>query len=74
MKLYGLDGSPLMDVSEIRRDGSSLVIKGKIFGTMPLSARLEPKEVRSAMRLLNLRLIVFILSLPFRRARPNKGS
>ena len=40
MKLYGSDGRELMTVTAIERDGSTLVVRGKIFGTMPLSARL----------------------------------
>jgi hypothetical protein len=54
-------------VSSLERDGSTLVIKGKIFGTMPLSAKLRPEEARKAFGLLNFRLILFLLTLPFRK-------
>ena len=67
MKIYGADGKELMTVSALERDGSNLVIKGKIFGTMPLSAKLRPGEARKAFRLLSFRLFLFLLSLPFRR-------
>jgi hypothetical protein len=67
MKLYGADGKELMTVTAIERDGSTLVVKGKIFGTMPLSARLRPQEARKALRLLGLRNLLFLLTLPFRR-------
>ena len=67
MKLYGADGKELMTVTAIERDGSTLVVKGKIFGTMPLSARLKPEEARKAFRLLGVRKLVFLLTLPFRR-------
>jgi hypothetical protein len=43
------------------------VIKGKIFGTMPLSAKLRPEEARKAFGLLNFKLVLFLLTLPFRR-------
>ena len=43
MKLQSTDGSELMTVSALERDGNSLLIKGKVFGTMPMSARLRPE-------------------------------
>ncbi|MEO6338802.1 MAG: hypothetical protein ABIO39_02085 [Caulobacteraceae bacterium] len=69
MKLYGADNSELMNVSAIERDGDSLVIKGKVFGAMPMTAKLRPAEARAALKLLNLKLILFLLTLPFRRER-----
>lgn len=69
MKIYGADGKEMMTVSSIERDGSTLLLKGKIFGTMPLTARLRPEEARAAFRLLNFRTFLFLLSLPFRRSR-----
>jgi hypothetical protein len=67
MKLIGPDKSELMTVSALERDGADLVIKGKVFGTMPMTARLTPEQARAAFKLLNLRTILFILTLPFRR-------
>ncbi|HUK02599.1 MAG TPA: hypothetical protein VLW26_10005 [Steroidobacteraceae bacterium] len=67
MKLSSSDGSELMRIDALDRDGSDLVIRGKVFGAMPLTARLTPREARAGMKLLNLRLILFLLSLPFRR-------
>ncbi len=67
MKIYGADGKEMMTVSSLERDGATLVIKGKIFGTMPLTARLRPEEARKAFRLLNFRMLLFLLTLPFRR-------
>jgi hypothetical protein len=67
MKIYGADGKEMMTVSSLERDGSSLVIKGKIFGAMPLSARLRPEEARKAFGLLNFRLVLFLVTLPFRK-------
>ncbi len=68
MKLIGPDKSELMTVSALERDGADLVIKGKVFGTMPMTARLTPEQARAALKLLNLRTILFILTLPFRRS------
>ena len=67
MKLFGPDKSELMSVSALERDGADLVIKGKVFGTMPMTARLTPEQARAMFKLLNLRTILFILTLPFRR-------
>ncbi|HEY4214267.1 MAG TPA: hypothetical protein VGM84_22510 [Steroidobacteraceae bacterium] len=68
MKIYGADGKEMMTVTSIERDGSMLVVKGKLFGTMPLTAKLKPEEARKAFRLLNLRTLLFVLSLPFRKS------
>lgn len=67
MKVYGPDGKELMTVSSIERDGSMLVVKGKIFGAMPMTARLKPAEVRKALKLMNWKTLLFVLTLPFRR-------
>ena len=67
MKLYSADKSELMDVSSIERDGSDLVIKGKVFGAMPMTARLRPAEAKKALKLVNLKTALFILTLPFRK-------
>lgn len=67
MKLIGPDKSELMTVSALERDGADLVIKGKVFGTMPMTARLTPGQARAAFKLLTPRTILFILTLPFRR-------
>ena len=67
MKLYSPDKSELMDVSAIERDGADLVIKGKVFGAMPMTARLRPEEARKALKLVDLKTALFILTLPFRK-------
>ena len=67
MKLISPDKSELMNVSALERDGDDLVIKGKVFGTMPMTARLTPEQARAVFKLLNLRTILFVLTLPFRR-------
>lgn len=69
MKLYGSDNREMMQVSTIERDGTDLLIKGKIFGTMPLTAKLRPEEARAAFKLLGFRTIFFILTMFFRRSK-----
>ena len=68
MKLYSPDKSELMDVSSIGRDGNDLVIKGKVFGSMPMTAKLRPAEARKALKLIDFKTALFLLTLPFRKA------
>jgi hypothetical protein len=67
MKLYGPDNKELMTVTAIERQGNELVVKGKIFGTMPMTAKLRPAEVRSALQLLGFKNALFAFSMLFRR-------
>jgi hypothetical protein len=69
MKIYGSDDRELMDVTSLTRDGNDLVVRGKIFGSLPLTAKLRPREARAALRMLSLRLALFLITLPFRRQR-----
>ena len=68
MKIQSSDGAELMTVQSLERDGNSLLIRGKVFGAMPMNARITPEAARAAFRLLTPRLIFFLLTLPFRRA------
>ncbi len=67
MRLYDANDEELMSVSEIDRDDNALVIRGKTFGTMPMTAKLNPHDARKGMRLLGLGKLLFLLTLPFRR-------
>ena len=66
MNVYGADGKVLMSISAIERDGPTLSVKGKIFGTMPLTAKLRPEEARAALGLMNWKTKLFLLTLIFR--------
>lgn len=66
MKVFGSDNSELMNVSKIERNGDELVLKGKIFGAMPMTAKLRPEEARAALKLLNFKTILFLITLLFR--------
>lgn len=67
MKLKNLDQSTLMEVTSLGTEGSNLVIKGAILGSMPITAMLTPSEARSLFKLLTPRLFFFLLTLLFRR-------
>jgi hypothetical protein len=69
MKIYGADDREMMNITSLERDGSELVIKGKLFGTVPLTAKLRPEDARAALKLLDLRTALFLLTLIFRRKR-----
>jgi hypothetical protein len=58
-----------MTVTSIEREGQELVIRGKIFGAMQLTAKLRPAEVRKGLRLLRFKTALFLLGLPFRSTR-----
>jgi hypothetical protein len=66
MKFVGADGSEIIMVTTLGRDGNNLVIKGKVFGAMPISARLSPAQARKGLKLLNFRLLLFLLTLLLR--------
>jgi hypothetical protein len=66
MKIKSPDGSELMLVNALERDGNLLVIKGKIMGSMPMTAKLSPAEFRKGFGLIDLRLFLFLLTFPFR--------
>lgn len=74
MKIVDNANKELMNVSAICRDGDMLVIKGKIFGAMPMTAKLSPEEARSAFKLLSWPLILFLLTFLFRSSAPKSAA
>lgn len=67
MKIYDANDGELMTVRELVREGDNLVIRGKIFGAMPMAAKLTPKEARAALKMLDLRTMAFIVSMLWRK-------
>jgi hypothetical protein len=68
MKIYDANNSELMQVRSIEREDNILVIRGKIFGAMPMVAKVTPAEARAALKLLDFKTILFIISMLFRRS------
>jgi len=66
MKIYSQDGSELMNIQSLSRDGSKLVVKGKVFESMPMTAKISPSDARKGLKLLNFRLVLFLLTFLFR--------
>jgi hypothetical protein len=67
MRVLDANDKELMTVRKIEREGDALVIRGKIFGAMPMVAKLTPAEARAALRLLDARTVLFLLTLLFRK-------
>ena len=67
MKILDAQDKELMTVRKIERDDNALIIRGKIFGAMPMVAKLTPSEARAAFRLLDARTLWFLLTLLFRK-------
>jgi len=67
LTLYSPDNSTLMEVEALERSGNELLIKGKVFGAMPMTARLTPAEARKGLRLMNFKLAWFLLTFLLRQ-------
>jgi hypothetical protein len=68
MTIYDGQENALMSVKKLERDGNDLVIRGKIFDAMPMAARLKPEEARAALKLLDFKTVLFILTILFRKS------
>jgi hypothetical protein len=67
MKIYGPDNNELMQITSLENEDGKLVMKGKVFGSMPLTAKLTGTEARNAIKLLNFKLVMFLLTFLFRK-------
>jgi hypothetical protein len=66
LTLLSPDNSKLMEIEALERSGNELLIKGKVFGAMPMTARLTPSEARKGLRLVNFKLALFLLTFLLR--------
>lgn len=67
MKIFASDGQEMMTVTALEQEEGKLVIKGMIFGAMPMSAELRPAEARAALKLLTPRVVWTLLTILLRR-------
>jgi hypothetical protein len=72
MKVFDGQNNEMMTVRKLEQDGNDLLITGKIFGAMPMKARLKPEEARAALKLLNIKTILFLITLLFRSSSGGK--
>ena len=66
MKIFSGDKSELMAVNALEIKDNTLIVKCKVFGSMPMSAVLTPEEARKGLALINWRMAWFLLTLLFR--------
>jgi hypothetical protein len=66
LTLFAPDNSKLMEIEALERSGNELLIKGKVFGAMPMTARLTPTEARKGLKLVNFKLALFLLTFLLR--------
>jgi hypothetical protein len=66
-RILDANDKELMAIRKLEREGDALVIRGKIFGAMPMVAKLTPAEARAALRLIDFRTFLFLLTILFRK-------
>jgi hypothetical protein len=69
MELLTKDNDSLMTIESLAPDGDNLLIEGQIMGTLPVRAVLTPDQARAALKLLNFKTVLFLLTLLFRPSR-----
>ena len=69
MKLYGTDKKELMTVNKIEALDGVVVIKGKVFGTMPIVAVLRPEEARAALQMVSWKVAWTMFAMLFKRTK-----
>ena len=67
MKIFGPDNNELIQITSLESEGGKLVMRGKVFGSMPQTAKLTGTEARNALKLVNFKLALFLLTLLFRK-------
>lgn len=71
-KIFDANKGELMAIAALEREGADLVIRGKIYGAMPMTARLRPEEVRHLLKLLTPKILFFLVTMPFRKSSTSK--
>lgn len=69
MQLKTIDNDPLMDVKALRKEGDNLVIEGRIMGALPIQAMLTPDQARAALKLIDFKTVMFLLTILFRKGQ-----
>jgi len=68
MKVFSSDGSVLMEVKSIDREGNKITFTGTVMGAMPVKGVLGPEDARSFTKLIKGKrnLWWFLLTFLFR--------
>lgn len=72
MKFLDAQNKELMAVRKVSIEDGELVIRGKIFGAMPMVAKLTPEEARAGLKLLGLKMFFQLIPFIIRRS-PKKS-
>ncbi|MDO6965100.1 hypothetical protein [Rhizobium alvei] len=70
MKFLDAQNKELMTVRKVELEDGELVIRGKIFGAMPMVAKLTPEEARAGLKLLGLSTILKLVPFIFSKSKP----
>ena len=60
MKMYSKEGNVMMDTRSLRRDGDTLIMKGKMMEAMNMSIYLKPEDIWEAKNLLSWSVIWYM--------------
>ncbi len=70
MKVYSTDGSVLMEVKSLDREGNKITFRGTVMGSMPVKGVLSPSEARKAFGLIKgFGFWLFLLTFLFRKSK-----
>lgn len=58
MKMFSKEGIEMMDVKSFHLDGDSLVMKGKMMGSMNTAVYVKPEDMAEAVALMPWKIIV----------------
>ena len=70
MKLHGSEGLLLIEVESITKSGRNINIKGKMMGQVPMTVVLRPGDLREALKMLSLPVVLQAIKMLF---MPDKG-
>jgi len=71
MKFHTPEGDVLMEIKSVTPHDNSIMLQGKIMGTMPLKAVLKSEDLRAGFGLLTPKLVARLLAMLFRRSKPD---
>ena len=60
MKMYSKEGNIMMDVRSLRREGDTLIMKGKMMEAMSMSIYLKPEDLWASTSLLSWSVIWYM--------------
>lgn len=65
MKLHGSEGLLLIEVESITKNNRNINIKGKMMGQVPMTVVLRPGDLRDALKMLTLPVVLQAIKMLF---------